>query len=95
MDRTRFSACRPKTDGIRINGSGIKAVDAENCHINIMTAVGIYFVSVTKGSNINGNQPSLLELDCSDIAAPDAGISYLIGFQTSSRICIVDDAAPL
>ena len=41
MNGSRLGACCTKADGARINGGRIKAVGTENCHIDIVGAVGI------------------------------------------------------
>ena len=75
MNGSRLGACCTKTDGVRINGGCIKAIDTENCHIDIFDAVGIYSISIPARSNIDGNQHFPLELNRTDIADADAEIS--------------------
>ena len=75
MNRSCLSACRTKTNGVRINGGRIKAIDTENCHIDIFDAVRIYSISIPARSNVNGNQHLSLELNRPDIADADTGIS--------------------
>ena len=71
MDRSRLSPCCTKADGVRINGSRIKAVGTENCHIDIVGTVGIYPISITAWPDIDGNKHFSLELNRTDIAYAD------------------------
>src|SRR5262249_57140246 len=64
MDRSCLGARRTKTDRIWINSCCIKTVGAENRDVYVFGAVGVYFVSITLWSDIEGNHhSSALELN--------------------------------
>ena len=75
MDWSCLGPCRTKADGARIHGGCIKAVITENCHIDIFDAVGIDSISITTWSDIDRNKHFSLELNRTDIADADTGIS--------------------
>lgn len=75
MDRSCLSPGCTKTDRVWINRGRVKAVTAENRHIDLFAATRIYFVGIAAWSNIHGNEHSSLELNRSNVADTDAGIS--------------------
>jgi hypothetical protein len=68
MNRSGLSPHCTKADGLRINGGRIKAIDAENCHVDVVGAVRVNCAGLTARSNVYGNQSLSLEINSTEIA---------------------------
>src|SRR5687768_3988930 len=91
MDRSRFNACGTKKDSVWINCGCIKAVSAQNCDIDVLSAVGIDTISIAPRSDIDGNQyTGRLKLNGADVAYADSWVTQLIGGRTSRIVARID-----
>ena len=70
----------PKRTVLRINGGGVKALNAENCHIDIFAAAGIDSIGVFPWPDIDGNHhSSALEFDRPAITDAQTRVAQLVG----------------
>ena len=84
--RTSLNASAPKQDSSCVYSGGVKAIDTENCHIDIFVAVRIYFIGILLWPDVDSNQSS--KLNRAYIADAVTEMPYLIIWQTCTRISL-------
>src|SRR5262249_39452247 len=80
MNRSGLSTRCTKTDRPRIDSSRIKAIAAENCHVNIFGAIRIDSITITLRPDIDSDRQRMApKINRANVADADTEISKLIG----------------
>ena len=83
---------RPNRTSSCVYSGGVKAIATENCHVDIFVVIRIYFIGILLWPNVDSNQSS--KLNRAYIADAVTEMSYLIIWQTSTRISLAYNCTP-
>jgi hypothetical protein len=93
MNGSRLSACCTKANGVRINGGRIKAVDTENCHVDVVGAVRVSFGGLTARLNAHGTSSCPWNSIALISHCPAHAEAQLIGHRTYVRVTNINSLA--